>query len=105
MLKMPPDGGTTAEVHLPASLIWPDAIPGGWLRQAGGVPLDVPFSAVRFAAGPMPPGEPETAVRETAVRETAPLSTPVPPPASAAACADQETGEAPDRARGRSGVS
>lgn len=99
MLKMPPDGGTTAEVHLPATLISYDGMPGGWLRQAGGVPLDVPFSAVRFASGPMPPREPESATPkpESATRESVPLSSPVPPPAPAAPSADQETGKVRDR--------
>ncbi|HEY9242889.1 MAG TPA: nitrate- and nitrite sensing domain-containing protein [Streptosporangiaceae bacterium] len=104
MLKMPPDGGTTAEVHVPASLISQHAMPGGRLRQAGGIPLDVPFSAVRFAAGPMPPREPPTVMPpgepRTVIREAVPLSAPVPsadPAGSYADYADQETGEAPDR--------
>jgi Nitrate and nitrite sensing/Histidine kinase-, DNA gyrase B-, and HSP90-like ATPase len=102
MLKQAPDGRTAAEVHVPATLISPDGVPGGWLRQAGGVPLDVPFSALRFSSGPMPPQEPETVapetparetsapetrVRETSapetrVRETVPLGAPVPPTAA-----------------------
>ena len=38
-LSMPPDGGTTAEVYLPAALISLDAEPGGWRRRAGEAPL------------------------------------------------------------------
>ena len=38
VLSRPPDGGTTAEVHLPAALISLDATPGGWLRQAAAAP-------------------------------------------------------------------
>ena len=34
VLAQPPDGGTTAEVHLPAGLISPDATPG-WRRGPG----------------------------------------------------------------------
>jgi signal transduction histidine kinase len=34
-LVLPPGGGTTAEVHLPAALITQDAKPGGWPGQAG----------------------------------------------------------------------
>jgi signal transduction histidine kinase len=34
-LELPPGGGTTAEVHLPAALITQDAKPGGWPGQAG----------------------------------------------------------------------
>ena len=63
-LGQPPDGGTTAEVHLPAALISPDAAAGGWPGQAGealrvrghggadpgtGDPLSV---TPRFAGGP-----------------------------------------------------
>ena len=64
VLAQPPDGGTTAEVHLPAGLISPDATPG-WRRgpgQAGEVlrtgagggagAADPLFVAPRFAAGP-----------------------------------------------------
>jgi signal transduction histidine kinase len=122
-LRRPPDGGTTAEVHVPAALISPAGTPGGWLRQAGPAPRaaagekadgrpatagkadgrtatgakadgttatpDVPFSALRFAAKPMPPRAPETSMRETV-----PLSAPVPPPAPEPSPADQE----PERA-------
>ena len=68
-LALPPDGGTTAEVHLPAGLIAPDATPG-WRRgpgQAGDVlrataggragTADPLFVAPRFAAGPEPAPE------------------------------------------------
>jgi signal transduction histidine kinase len=68
-LLRPPDGGTTAEVYLPAALISQDGEPGAWLGQAGrlrraagtGVAAADPlFSAPRFAAGPEPAREPET---------------------------------------------
>ncbi len=89
VLSQPPDGGTTAEVHLPTALISHDVVPGGWLRQAAAAPLartgerangrtpawDVPFSALRIAAKPEPPVAPETGVAE-AVPLT--LSAPVP---------------------------
>jgi hypothetical protein len=125
MLKQGPDGRTTAEVHVPATLISQDGVPGGWLRQAGGVPLDVPFSALRFSAGPMPPQEPETPVPETPApgapapetpvrgtsvpgtsvpgtraRETVPLSAPVPPPASTSGAAQPTVARVEDDYRG-----
>jgi signal transduction histidine kinase len=66
VLAQPPDGGTTAEVHLPAVLISPDPAPG-WRRgpaqardavratAAGGAAAADPlFAAPRFAAGPEP---------------------------------------------------
>ena len=37
-LSMPPDGGTTAEVYLPAALISLGAEPGGWQGRAGEAP-------------------------------------------------------------------
>ena len=44
-LSMPPGGGTTAEVFLPAALISPGAKPRNWPRQAG--------QALRTGAGPL----------------------------------------------------
>jgi signal transduction histidine kinase len=89
-LSMPPDGGTTAEVYLPAALVSLDAGPGGWQRridkthQAGaseeastGV-ADLPFSVLRFASGPEPPLGPETDAPEAV---PVMLSAPPPPPA------------------------
>jgi signal transduction histidine kinase len=106
VLSQPPDGGTTAEVHLPAALISHDVVPGGWLRQAAAAPLartgerangrtpawDVPFSALRIAAKPEPPVAPETSVAE-AVPLT--LSAPVPSAEPGSTAADQENGQAP----------
>ena len=106
VLSQPPDGGTTAEVSLPAALISHDAAPRGWLRQAATAPpagtgerangrtpaWDVPFSALRIAAKPDPPVAPEPGVRE-AVPLT--LSAPVPAPDPGTATADQENGHAP----------
>jgi signal transduction histidine kinase len=120
MLKQGPDGRTTAEVQVPATLISQDGVPGGWLRQAGGVPLDVPFSALRFSSRPMPPREPETVVPETPgpetavsgtpapetpgpatrARETVPLSAPVPPPASTSGAAQPAVARVEDDYRG-----
>ena len=95
-LSMPPDGGTTAEVYLPAALISLDAEPGGWRGRAGEAPLaraseetraseeagaevaDLPFSALRFASGPEPPLGPETDAPEAV---SLMLSAPVPSPA------------------------
>jgi signal transduction histidine kinase len=87
-LSMPPDGGTTAEVYLPAALISLDAEPGGWRGRAGEAPLacdkaaagvaDLPFSALRFASGPEPPLGPET---DAAAAVPLMLSAPVPSPA------------------------
>lgn len=65
-LGMPPDGGTSAEVHLPAALISPEVKPPAWMGPAGdvlrtgtggraGAPAeatDPMGTAPRFAAGP-----------------------------------------------------
>jgi signal transduction histidine kinase len=104
LLSQPPDGGTTAEVSLPAALISHDAVPGGWLRQAAAGPpagtgerangrtpaWDVPFSALRITAKPEPPVAPESGVREAV-----PLSAPVPAPDPGTAAAGQQNGPAP----------
>jgi len=106
LLSRPPDGGTTAEVRLPAALISHDVAPGGWLRQAAAGPpagtgervngrapaWDVPFSALRITAKPEPPVAPETGVREAV---PVPLSAPVPSAEPGSAAADQENGQAP----------
>jgi signal transduction histidine kinase len=90
-LGMPPDGGTTAEVYLPAALISPAAGPGGWRGRAGEAPFagaseetgtglaDLPFSDLRFASGPEPPLGPETGTPEAV---SLMLSAPVPSPAA-----------------------
>lgn len=89
-LSKPQDGGTTAEVYLPAALISPDAEPGGWRRRAGEAHLaaareetstglaDLPFSDLRFASGPEPPLGPETDAAEAVPLM---LGAPVPSPA------------------------
>jgi signal transduction histidine kinase len=89
-LSMPPDGGTTAEVYLPAELTSLDAVPGGWQGQAGEALMagageeasaavaDLPFSALRFASGPEPPYGPENDAPEAV---PVMLSAPVPAPA------------------------
>ncbi len=89
-LSIPPDGGTTAEVYLPAALISLDAEPGGWQGRAGEAPLagaseeayagvaDLPFSALRFASGPEPPLGPETDAAEAVPMLSAPVSSPAP---------------------------
>jgi signal transduction histidine kinase len=72
-LGLSPGGGTTAEVHLPAPLISPDAKPSGWPEPAGqalpeiavpdavpltlAAPLPAPAPTASFtAAGPEPAG-------------------------------------------------
>jgi signal transduction histidine kinase len=97
-LSTPPDGGTTAEVYLPAALISLDAEPG-WQRWAGEAPLagaseeaslagageeadaevvDLPFSALRFASGPEPFLDPETDAPEPVPLLAAPVPSPAP---------------------------
>jgi hypothetical protein len=89
-LRLPPGGGTTAEVHLPAALISKDAKPGGWPGQAGEVlravaaAADPRPSAPRFAAGPEFAVGPEIAMPD-AVPLT--LGAPLPSPAPAASFA------------------
>jgi hypothetical protein len=70
-LSTPPDGGTTAEVYLPAALISLDAEPGAWRGRAdealvagaseepGAEVAGLPFSVLRFASGLEPPLSPE----------------------------------------------
>jgi signal transduction histidine kinase len=86
-LSRPLDGGTTAEVYLPAALISLGAPPGGWQRRAGEASLtrasDEPGAGVtglpaRFASGPESPPALETDELE-AVPEM--LAAPVPAPA------------------------
>ena len=91
-LSKPPDGGTTAEVYVPAALISLDAGPGGWQGRAGEAPMagardeasagdaDQPFSALRFASGPEPPFGPGTDAPEAVPLM---LGAPVPSPAPA----------------------
>jgi hypothetical protein len=93
-LGLPPGGGTTAEVRLPAALISQDAEPGGWpgragevLRAGAGRGADAVAAAAdpwpslpRFAAGPESPVGPEIAMPE-AVPLT--LGAPLPSPARA----------------------
>ena len=107
------DGGTTAEVHLPAALIAREAAPGSSPRPPSAVPRpaagekagdrsaagekangrhaapDLPFSALRIAARPMPPEEPAIGTRETV-----PVRAPVRPPAPEPAAPERETGRA-----------
>jgi hypothetical protein len=98
-LSKPREGGTTAEVYLPAALISLDAEPGGWRRWAGEAPLadageevgaglaDLPFSALRFVSGPQPPLGPETDAAEAVPLM---LGAPVPSPAPETATAVTE---------------
>ncbi len=89
-LNRPLDGGTTAEVYLPAALISVGTAPGGLPGRAGeALPAggeedseaiaDPPFSAPRFASGPEP-----SPVLETGAPEAVPamLGAPVPAPAA-----------------------
>jgi nitrate/nitrite sensing protein/histidine kinase/DNA gyrase B/HSP90-like ATPase len=92
-LSRPPDGGTTAEVYLPAALISLGTAPNGWHGRPGEAALtaaseetgaDPSFSAPRFASGPEPhPG------LETDEPEAVPamLGAPVASPAPAASTA------------------
>ncbi len=57
-------------------------------RDRAGAP-DLPFSAVRITAGPMPPREPAIGTRDTV-----PLNAPVPPPAHRTSPTDRERGRA-----------
>jgi hypothetical protein len=93
-LSKPRDGGTTAEVYLPAALIWLDAGPSAWQGRAGEAPLaaaseetstglaDLPFADLRFASGPEPPRGPETGAAEAVPLM---LGAPVPSPAPGSA--------------------
>jgi hypothetical protein len=71
ILGTPPDGGTSAEVYLPAALIVPEVQPPAWMGPSGevlrtgtggraGAPAEAtdPLgTALRFAAGPEPAPE------------------------------------------------
>ena len=63
-LSMPPDGGTTAEVYLPAALISLDAEPGGWrdglAKPPWPGPARKPAPGLRTCLSPLsgsPPGQ------------------------------------------------
>jgi signal transduction histidine kinase/predicted regulator of Ras-like GTPase activity (Roadblock/LC7/MglB family) len=101
-LELPPNGGTTARLHLPATLISKDARRGGWPGQIGEAPkarvggragpeaaaADPRRPAPRFAAGPEPAIGPEPATGpEIAVLEAVPVPLSAPLPASAQAAA------------------
>jgi signal transduction histidine kinase len=108
VLGLPPGGGTTAEVHLPAALMSKDARPGGWPGQAGHVlravaggeadvvaaAADPRPSAPRFAAGPESAAGPEAAVPDAV---PLPLGAPLPSPAPATSSVivSEPTGAAP----------
>ena len=78
-LGTPPDGGTSAEVHLPAALMSPEVKPPAWMGPAGevlrpgtggsaGAPApaaDPLYTSPRFAAGPEPAPQ---AAREPALQ-------------------------------------
>jgi len=92
-LSKPLDGGTTAEVYLPAALISLGAAPGRRQgradeasptqvsEEASGVVSDQSFSPLRLASGPEPSLGPEVDEPEPAL---AVLGAPVPAPAPAA---------------------
>jgi hypothetical protein len=89
-LSGPPDGGTAAEVFLPSALILPEAKRGGRPRPAGEAlrtgtgegagtwvsAAELPFSTLRFTAGPALEAELDT-------REAVPLMLGAPAPAPA----------------------
>jgi signal transduction histidine kinase len=97
-LELPPDGGTTAEVHLPATLISQDARRGGWPGQTGealragpgggvaavAAAADPKASAPRFAAGPESAVGPEIAMPDAI---PLPLGAPLPSTGQAASFA------------------
>ena len=92
-LGTPQDGGTRAEVHLPASLISPEVRPPAWmgpadevLRSAAGAragaaaaAADPLHTAPRFAAGPEPAPQPAREAAPQPARE--PALQPAPEPA------------------------
>ncbi len=90
-MSMPPDGGTTAEVFLPAALISLDAKSDSRPGQAGEqtdawvAAAELPFSNPRFAAGPEPSLEPgtDTPEPETDMPEAVPLLLGAPVPSQA----------------------
>jgi anti-sigma regulatory factor (Ser/Thr protein kinase) len=101
-LELPPNGGITARVHLPATLISQDARRGGWPGQNGealkagmdgqGAPeaaaADLLRPAPRFAAGPEPAiGREPAAGPQIAVLEGVPVPLSAPLPATAQASA------------------
>jgi signal transduction histidine kinase len=90
-LSMPPDGGTTAEIYLPAAMTSQDAEPGSWRVPAGEASLagaseeagagvaDLPFSVLRFASGPEPPlGQEIDAPEAVPLMLGAPVPSPAP---------------------------
>jgi signal transduction histidine kinase len=110
-LGLPPGGGTTAEVHLPAALISQGARRGGWPGQtgealkararggAGAVAAAPRPSAPRFAAGP------ESAVGpEIAMPDAIPLTLSAPLPAQAPGAAFAVTAAEPVRTESRSAL-
>ena len=92
-LSAPPDGGTSAEVHLPAALISPEVRPPAWMgppgevfRSGAGGRAEAPDAAtdwlgtaLRFAAGPEPAPEPARESVPQPARE--PVARSVPEPA------------------------
>ncbi len=85
-LSTPPDGGTSAEVHLPAALISPEVRPPAWMgppaevfRSGNGGRAGSPAAAgdplgtvPRFAAGPEPAPEPAPQSAPEPVPQAAP---------------------------------
>jgi signal transduction histidine kinase len=109
MLSAPPDGGTTAEVYLPATLIslgaapvgWQggadEALPGGASEEAG--VTDQRLSALRFASGQEPPAGLEADAPEAVPALLgAPMPAPAPGTSTSAAepdPVDAESGDGP----------
>src|SRR5262249_49162428 len=100
-LSTPPDGGTTAEVYLPAALISLDAAPSGRQRRAGEAHLartgeevsagvaSLPFPVLRFASGPEPPLGPGTDAPEAVPVLLGP-PVPSPPPGTSTGVTEPE---------------
>jgi signal transduction histidine kinase len=109
MLSTPPDGGTTAEVYLPATLISLGAAPVGWQGRAdealetgaseeAGV-AGLPFPALRSASGSeLPPGQEADAPEAVPALLSAPVPSPAPGTSTSVAepdPADAEPGDGP----------
>jgi len=110
-LKQPPDGGTTAEVYLPATLISPDTAPGRWPAPAGEVFRVRGGGAKDRGAGPLSSAPRFADGRErvrgldtgTSGATRLALGAPLPPPVPAVAFAVGQPEPEPEREERESG--